>query len=68
MQQAAQSAFTNVGNIAGGALMQYGLYNSMMANSPANLYSAPPSGSPYAGAGVSTGSDPRLVGVIPEVG
>ena len=68
MQQAAQSAFTNVGNIAGGALMQYGLYNSMMAQNPANLYSTPPSGSPYAGAGVSTGSDPRLVGVIPEVG
>ena len=26
--------FSNVGNIAGGALMQYGMYNAMMANSP----------------------------------
>jgi len=67
-QQSVGTAFSNVGNIAGGALMQYGLYNAMTAQNPSNLYSAPPSGSPYAGAGVSTGSDPRLVGVIPEVG
>jgi len=45
MQQAAQSAFTNVGNIAGGALMQYGLYNSMMANSPM-AYATTPGGAP----------------------
>jgi len=45
MQQAAQSAFTNVGNIAGGALMQYGLYNSMMANSPM-AYGTTPGGAP----------------------
>ena len=68
MQQAAQTAFTNFGGTVGGALTQYGLYQGLMAQNPANLYSAPPSGSPYAGAGVSTGSDPRLVGVIPEVG
>jgi hypothetical protein len=68
MQQAAQTAFTNFGGVAGGALSQYGMYQGLMAQNPANLYSAPPSGSPYAGAGVSTGSDPRLVGVIPEVG
>ena len=68
MQQAAQTAFTNFGGTAGGALTQYGLYQGLMAQNPANLYSTPPSGSPYAGAGVSTGSDPRLVGVIPEAG
>jgi hypothetical protein len=68
MQQAAQTAFTNFGGVAGGALSQYGMYQGLMAQNPANLYSAPPSGSPYAGAGVSTGSDPRLVGVIPEAG
>ena len=68
MQQAAQTAFTNFGGVAGGALSQYGMYQGLMAQNPANLYSTPPSGSPYAGAGVSTGSDPRLVGVIPEVG
>jgi hypothetical protein len=45
MQQAAQSAFTNVGNIAGGALMQYGLYNAMLANSPA-AYGTTPGGMP----------------------
>jgi hypothetical protein len=67
-QQSVGTALSNVGNIAGGALMQYGMYNAMMAQNPANLYSVPPSGSPYAGAGVSTGSDPRLVGAIPEVG
>jgi hypothetical protein len=53
MQQAAQSAFTNVGNIAGGALMQYGLYKAMapgaMSPSPSynpmndpELYALPP--------------------------
>ena len=68
MQQAAQTALTNFGGVAGGALSQYGMYQGLMAQNPANLYSTPPSGSPYAGAGVSTGSDPRLVGVIPEVG
>ena len=68
MQQSAQTAFTNFGGIAGGSLAQYGMYQGLMAQNPANLYSTPPSGSPYAGAGVSTGSDPRLVGVIPEVG
>lgn len=68
MQQAAQTAFTNFGGTVGGALTQYGLYQGLMAQNPANLYSTPPSSSPYAGAGVSTGSDPRLVGVIPEAG
>ena len=68
MQQAAQTAFTNFGGIAGGALSQYGMYQGLMAQNPANLYATTPSGSPYAGAGVSTGSDPRLVGVIPEAG
>lgn len=68
MQQATQTAFTNFGGTVGGALTQYGLYQGLMAQNPANLYSTPPSSSPYAGAGVSTGSDPRLVGVIPEAG
>jgi hypothetical protein len=57
-------ALSSAGGFAGGAYTQRGLMQQM----PANLYSAPPSGSSYAGAGVSTGSDPRLVGVIPEAG
>jgi len=44
-QQSVGTAFSNVGNIAGGALMQYGLYNSMMANSPA-AYGTTPGGAP----------------------
>jgi hypothetical protein len=68
MQQAAQTAFTNFGGTVGGALTQYGVYQGLMAQNPANLYSAPPSGSPYAGAGATTGSDISLTGIIPEAG
>ena len=68
MQQAAQTAFTNFGGTVGGALTQYGVYQGLMAQNPANLYSAPPSGSPYAGAGATTGSDMSLTGIIPEAG
>ena len=57
------SAISSAGGFAGGAYTQRGMMQQMPS-----LYSTPPSGSPYAGAGVSTGSDPRLVGVIPEVG
>lgn len=53
MQQAAQTAFTNFGGVAGGALSQYGMYQGLMAGqrgpSPsynpqndAELYSIPP--------------------------
>jgi hypothetical protein len=56
-------AISSAGGFAGGAYTQRGMMQQMPS-----LYSTPPSGSPYAGAGVSTGSDPRLVGVIPEVG
>jgi hypothetical protein len=31
MQQAAQTAFTNFGGVAGGALSQYGMYQGLMA-------------------------------------
>jgi len=68
MQQAAQTALTNFGGVAGGALSQYGMYQGLMAQNPANLYSTPPSGSPYAGAGATTGSDMSITGIIPEVG
>ena len=68
MQQAAQTAFTNFGGTVGGALSQYGMYQGLMAQNPANLYSTPPSGSPYAGAGATTGSDMSITGIIPEVG
>lgn len=68
MQQAAQTAFTNFGGTVGGALTQYGMYQGLMAQNPANLYSTPPSGSPYAGAGATTGSDMSITGIIPEVG
>ena len=44
-QQSVGTALSNVGNIAGGALMQYGLYNAMMANSPA-AYGTTPGGMP----------------------
>ena len=57
------SAISSAGGFTGGAYTQRGMMQQMPS-----LYSTPPSGSPYAGAGVSTGSDPRLVGVIPEVG
>jgi len=54
MQQAAQTAFTNFGGIAGGALTQYGIsnalmqdYSSMMGKTPQieapNLMAPPPS-------------------------
>jgi hypothetical protein len=68
MQQAAQTALTNFGGTVGGALSQYGMYQGLMAQNPANLYSTPPSGSPYAGAGATTGSDMSITGIIPEVG
>ena len=68
MQQASQTAFTNFGGTVGGALSQYGMYQGLMAQNPANLYSTPPSGSPYAGAGATTGSDMSITGIIPEVG
>ena len=53
MQQAAQTAFTNFGGVAGGALSQYGMYQGLMAGqrgpspsyNPQNdpeLYSIPP--------------------------
>jgi hypothetical protein len=44
-QQSVGTALSNVGNIAGGALMQYGMYNAMMANSPA-AYGTTPGGMP----------------------
>lgn len=34
MQQAAQTAFTNFGGVAGGALSQYGMYQGLMAQQP----------------------------------
>lgn len=46
MQQAAQSAITNFGSIAGGALSQYGMYQGLMAQNPANLYATTPGGAP----------------------
>jgi hypothetical protein len=44
-QQSVGTALSNVGNIAGGALMQYGMYNAMMANSPM-AYGTTPGGAP----------------------
>jgi hypothetical protein len=44
-QQSVGTALSNVGNIAGGALMQYGMYNAMMANSPL-AYGTTPGGAP----------------------
>jgi len=46
MQQAAQTAITNFGSIAGGALSQYGMYQGLMAQNPANLYATTPGGAP----------------------
>lgn len=46
MQQAAQTAFTNFGGTVGGALTQYGLYQGLMAQNPANLYATTPGGAP----------------------
>ena len=44
-QQSVGTALSNVGNIAGGALMQYGMYNAMLANSPM-AYGTTPGGAP----------------------
>ena len=46
MQQAAQTAFTNFGGTVGGALTQYGVYQGLMAQNPANLYATTPGGAP----------------------
>jgi len=58
------SAISSAGGFAGGAFTQRGLMQQM----PTNLYSAPPAGSEYRGAGMGTGSDMSITGIIPEVG
>jgi len=58
------SAISQAGGFAGGAYTQRGLMQQM----PTNLYSAPPAGSEYRGAGMGTGSDMSITGMIPEVG
>jgi hypothetical protein len=57
-------AISSAGGFAGGAFTQRGLMQQM----PTNLYSAPPAGSEYRGAGMGTGSDMSITGMIPEVG
>ncbi len=56
-------ALSSAGGFAGGAYTQRGMMQQMPS-----LYSTPPSGSPYAGAGFGTGSDMSITGIIPEVG
>jgi hypothetical protein len=64
------SAISSAGGFAGGAYTQRGLMQQMPYSQygPSSLYSSPPAGSPYAGAGFGTGSDMSITGIIPEVG
>ena len=63
-------ALSSAGGFAGGAYTQRGLMQQMPYSQygPSSLYSSPPAGSPYAGAGFGTGSDMSITGIIPEVG
>lgn len=66
MQQAMQSAITGFAGQVGGALSQYGMAKALMAPPPSS--GVPSAGSEYLGAGMGTGSDMSLTGIIPEAG
>lgn len=64
----------SMGGVIGGSMFQSGMAGRMGGGggassfAPSYLYSSPPIGGSYGGAGMTTGSDFRLVGVIPEAG
>ncbi len=66
MQQAMQSAITGFAGQVGGAFSQYGMSKALMAPPPSS--GGLSAGSEYLGAGVGTGSDMSLTGIIPDAG